>query len=153
MLQYEAKKEKKAGAKWITARSNHSSWSIPPAGGIFWSSETMWGTGNTVFYSEWDKALISDRMKQGTIKLDTKMHFFVPVYLYICYICSTCVLIVCMSCVWKLMCSHYSLGLLLVSAVLYHMSSHELYNMLYTHFSINTFFFAQWQIFDHAKYI
>ena len=104
MLQYEAKKGKKVGAKWITAGSNRSSWSVCPAGGIIWSSETMWGTGNTVFYSEWDKTLIywSDRMKQRTIKLDTKNVLFCTcIFVYLLSLLSTCVLIMWMSCVWK----------------------------------------------------
>ena len=102
------RKGKKVGVKWTTARSNRSSWSVHPAGGIFWSSETMWGTGNTVFYSEWDKTLISDdRIKQGIIKLDTKMYFFVPAYLLsLLNMCIDYVNVVCLK-----MCSHYSLGL------------------------------------------
>ena len=111
MLQYETKKGKKAGAKWITAGSNHSSLSVCPAGGIIWSSETTWGTGNTVFYSEWDKTLISDdRMKQGTIKLDTKNVLFCTcIFVYLLSLLNLCIDYVNVVCLK--MCSHYSLGL------------------------------------------
>ena len=71
-------------------------------------------------------------MKQGTIKLDTKNVLFCTcIFVYLLSLLNMCIDYVNVVCLK--MCSHYRLGLLLVSAVLYHMSSHKLYSILCTY--------------------